>query len=613
MDRQPSRRICRQSDGKTDRHAHPHRQLNSRSPYRTAAQLLIIIACALAITLPFAGQAFSLDGPLMIEYARTQAEAPLQQHVEDLDYLGIHYDRYVNTHPRFLSLYLSLVLRVTGELSEVPVHVALTVFPVIGAIGMYYLGRRFRVSGLAAALLFLAAPPVMVSSHLEMVDLPGTALWVAAIALFIYGVDRRSPVLLTLAGLGFILTMFTFYQGLSALALAALYLALNRRFSIRLLLPIVLPVLLFLAYSLYMRSAYGHLPRFSYREGFLLGAGDIIDRARGVLVYAGAIFFPLVAVVGFARQWRAALVWAAATVVTLAWSGVRYAMGELDAGSLLLLAALFPAGLTVAYAILDAGLGSLLGRGRGTRDSRDRVFISAWFLGVFLYCVLLMPYASSRYFLPAVPAAVLMLLVLGRGLLAGRRAVRLSLAAAAVGLSLLMAIPLGIAYMRAANSARDAVALVEERHAGFPGRVWYNGDFGFSYYMRRAGYDMMPGIAHARYSDTGTRRPAENPVPGDLIVTSALNVPWLPFSEVMQRLRLEDTHYLYGDFPVTIASLEKQATWTGGPGVMLPFAFDSEPVETITVWRVADDPWPMPPELAAMYEEYSRQYGIEDI
>lgn len=609
MYNQPSGRINNHAGRQTDL----GRYLSSRSPYKTAIQLLIIIVCALAITLPFARQAFSLDGPLMIEYAQAQAENPLQQHVEDLDYLGIHYDRYVNTHPRFLSLYLSLVLRITGEPAEVPIHTALAIFPVIGAVGMFYLGRRFGVSGLAAALLFLAAPAVMISSHLEMVDVPGTSLWIAAIATFVYGVDRNRLALLALAGLLFLLTIFTFYQGLAALVLGLLYLILNRRFSLKLLLPLAVPSLTFIAYGLGMLETYGHLPRFAYREGLTLGAADLWERIRGVVMLSGVIFFPLVAIAGFARQWRAGLVWAGATVITLSWGGTRYAMEALDGASLLLLTVLFPAGLTVCYAIFEAAIRALCA-GRGWDGGRrDNIFISAWFLGVFSYCSMIMPYASSRYFLPAVPAAVLMLLVLGRGLLVSHQAIRFSLAGTAIGLSLLMAVPLSIAYMKTADSVRDNVTWIRENYGEYPGKVWYNGDFGYSYYMRKEGYDMMPGIAHAKYTDTGTRRPAENPAPGDLVITSALNVPWLPFSEVMERLRLQETRQVTSAYPLSIATLEKKASWTGGIGILLPFAFYSGPVDTLTVWRVDDERWPMPPELAATYNEYRRQYGIDDI
>ena len=84
---------------------------------RTLSALVLIVCAALAITIPFAGQAFSIDGPQELDYARVQAEHPFAQAITDYDLFGIHYDHFLNTHPRFLSIYLGTVLRVTGGLS----------------------------------------------------------------------------------------------------------------------------------------------------------------------------------------------------------------------------------------------------------------------------------------------------------------------------------------------------------------------------------------------------------------------------------------------------------------------------------------------------------------
>ncbi len=103
---------------------------------------------------------------------------------------------------------------------------------------MYWLGWRFGVSGLAATLLFLASPMLMINSHLETVDVPGICLWVAAIAAFIRGVDRRKNWLLVVSTILMIMTAQTFFQGLSVLPLALAYLVINKRFRLWNFIPI---------------------------------------------------------------------------------------------------------------------------------------------------------------------------------------------------------------------------------------------------------------------------------------------------------------------------------------------------------------------------------------
>ncbi|MHB1412479.1 MAG: glycosyltransferase family 39 protein, partial [Thermoleophilia bacterium] len=199
---------------------------------RTASSLLLITGVALAIMLPFARQAFSLDGALELDYTQYEVQHPLAQSLPNYDYFGVRFNNYFNTHPRFMSLYLSLVTRLSGGISELPVHLALTIFPLIGAVGMYFLGRRFRVSGLVAALLFLVSPMLMVDAHMETVDVPGVSLWISAIAVFIFAVDRRSNLLLALSTLLMVLTSQTFFQGLAVLPLALAYLVINRQFRL---------------------------------------------------------------------------------------------------------------------------------------------------------------------------------------------------------------------------------------------------------------------------------------------------------------------------------------------------------------------------------------------
>ena len=258
---------------------------------RTISALIVITGAVLAITIPFLHQAFSIDGPLELDYAQRQVESPFAQNVANYEYWGVTYDSYFNTHPRFLATYLSLVIRATGAPSEVPIHLSLIIFPLIGAYAMYYLGRRFRVSGLAAALLLLVSPMFMVNAHGEMVDVPGTCLWIAAIAVFIRAVDKRNNWLLGLSALLMLLTTQTFFQGLAVLPLAVAYLVINRRFLIRYFLPMTFVGLSFGAYLLALHEVYGSLPRFSYRRDYQL---FFLQRLRGhFTVLGGTLLSPV--------------------------------------------------------------------------------------------------------------------------------------------------------------------------------------------------------------------------------------------------------------------------------------------------------------------------------
>lgn len=561
----------------------------------TLLKLLVISAFALAVTLPFVKQPFSLDGALVVDFARAQAENPLQQHLDDFDYFGVRYDRFTNTHPRGLSLYLSLFIRVFGE-SEIPLHTAMLVFPVIGGISVYFLGRRFGVNGLAAALLFLAAPAVLVGAHTLMVDMPGTCLWTASLAAFIYGVDRNSRLLLALAAALFVMTIFIFYQGLSALGLALLYLAMKRRFSFRFFVPVIVPAAVFLAYLLIFHGSYGEFPRFSYRIPLPNYDKDLLHQFRGQLVIiGGALMMPLVMMFGFVRNWRIALAAVLAAAATWPWLIVRHATGHYDLYETLALGVFINTGITVLYAAVELAATGFIAWFK--KRNNDALLPVAWFLGVFAYCVFFLGYPSPRYFLPATPALVLLMLMVGRRPSGERRYLRAALGGAALGLTLAYALAIAVGYLDYANEGKDTAAWVAREYGDEPGRIWFSGELGFAYYMRRNGYTMSPGIMWDRYSQTDLPRPEDLPAAGDIIVLSPLSGGSLPYPDVIPFLRPEENHKTWSSQPVVVWSYQDtRSSW--GVSLLLPFTLTGTPVaiDDVTVWRVSEDPAHLTPE-----------------
>lgn len=579
------------------------RYLKNQPRLLLGLKLLFVALFALAVTVPFAGQAFSFDGPLVLDYAAMQAEHPLQQHLEDFDYFGMHYDRFNNTHPRFLSMFLSLVVRLTGGISEVPIHVSLVVFPIAGGVSMFFLGRRFGVSGTAAALLFLSSPIMMVAAHVEMVDAPGISLWVSSLAAFIYGVDRKNNWLLALAGLLFVLTIFTFFQGLTVLGLALFYLLLKKRFGLMTLAPVLAAVAAFAAYIIWFFFYYGALPRFSYREINVIRINAYYMRTLPVqlrsviIILGGAALFPLVTLLGSLRNLRALLVLALTAASSWPWLYGSYQDGAYTGREAFLMAAFLLGGILLLYMVVEQTvIGSIAWVRKGNNDV---LLLCAWILSVFVYCVVILSYPAPRYLLPAVPPIVLYLLVLWRGVAIRWQSLRTIAATAAIGLTLSMGVLFSIVYMDYARLATEEVRWIQEEYGGWPGRVWFAGEFGFNYYMRKSGYTMIPNVQGIRYSETDGLWPQENAQPGDLIVISTLYGGWLPFSDVVHRMVPVEEKIIRSDsglLLITPISPEQRSRWS--LSILLPYSLPSGStiMDDIWVWRVSDPPHPIWPE-----------------
>ena len=569
--------------------------------------MALIVVAALVITVPFAGQAFSVDGPLELDYAKMEVDHPLSQALPDYDLFGIHYDHYLNTHPRFISTYLSLVLRVTGSPSEVPIHLSLAIFPIIGGIGMYFLGRRFRVSGLASALLFLASPMFMVNAHLETDDLPGTCLWIAAIVAFIYAADRRSNWLLGLSTLLMILTTQTFFQGLSVLPLGLAYLVINRQFRIWNFMPVAAATLLFGGYLLAVHLSYGQFPRFKYQKQSVFNKATRLSQLRGNLTVLGGTFLlPLASIVAFFAKWTYVLVFAAASAVTWAWMLVKYEIGAYSLSETILLSIMLPVGIAAAYLVFERLLTGTFSRGqRRSEAGRDGVWLALWFFGVLGYSVLFFFYPAPRYLLPAMPPLLIVLLMAWRSVVK-RRWLAISLAAGAVAFTLTYSTILSVAYRDDAENARIEADWVKQNVSQTPGRIWYDGGLGFQYYMQREGFKMLPNVLNELYAQTDKPLPLESPQPGDFIVSSRKYGSWMPYPEVQKKIRFDKVLDIYNNQSVLMDGMDGKQVWWAS--VLLPFKLDDQggKFDELTVWSVDAKALPLPEDTKELY----RSLGI---
>ncbi len=575
------------------------------------ASLALITLASLAITIPFAGQAFSVDGPEVLVFAQRQIEQPFAQDLPDhFDNRGLLYDSYLDTHPKLLSLYLSLIIRITGAPSEVPIHLALAIFPLIGAASMYFLGRRFKAGGLAAALLFLVSPMLMVSAHTEMVDVPGTAFSLAAIAAFIFAVDRRKSWLLGLATVLLILASQTFFQGLAMLPVALAYLLINRRLEIRNFIPVILAGACFGAYLAAVVLAYGQFPRFSYRprRSTVMQAATLAQ-VRGVLtVLGGTMFLPFAALIGFMLRWTSALIFFASLAITTSWSVVKYVLGDYSFSEMALLSIMLPTGITFTYVMLERFGAAIFSRERrNTSEGRDAIFLAVWFFAILTYVILLLPYPAPRYLLPIAPAAILGLLMFWRGHVR-KAAVRFSLVTVSISLTLVFSIMLSLTAYNYAQNGKLAAEWAEENYGNTNG-AWYNGTFGFGYYLEQAGFRKVPSVENEIYTRTAKPFPLEEPRPGDHVVYSILNGAWVPYPTVMQRLRGEKAMLLYNDQIFSSPCGGADICWYYS--LFLPFDLNpgGSVADVVMAWRIDSTPNPLDEGQKELY----RLVGIDNV
>ncbi len=451
--------------------------------------LAILVFSVLLLTVPFINQAFHWDDRDFIEQARVAAKDPSQFHYEDYSARGRFFKTFRFQHPPVISWYLAPVIRAGGE-SEPLLHGAYLVFPLIAAVSMYFLARRFTRHPLVASLLLTFTPGFLVMSHTLMGNLPGVSFWLLAAALFVWGVDRDDWKLLLTSGAAMATSIMVFAQGLSLAPILFFYAVLKLRFRLRVFAAFMIPAAVYAGWRLYISNRYGHPPAISYQVDFHPGT-----EMRSLIVFTGgSIVFPLATLVVFLRRKIDLLLAFALIPPLVTWVAIYYiAKGDLSLVQGIQVAVLAVAGFCIIYGLLSRFAAAAWKLMRRRKEPIDSIFLLVWFLGVAaIYAgTTSMPYVAVRHLLPLFAPVVLLFVREAGTLWPMRPRLRTAFIMATLMLTLLGGLAASIADYRLAGTYRTFAAQAKQEYTDSPVKVWALGEFGFRYYMEKEGFEYL--------------------------------------------------------------------------------------------------------------------------
>lgn len=450
-----------------------------------------VVLATLLCLLPFINKAFHIDDTLFLWAARQ-----IQAH--PLDFYGFSANWYgtvmpmaeINQNPPLVSYYIALVTSIVGW-QEWSLHLAF-LLPALGVtVGTYCLSREFTVRPQLAAFAALATPVFLVSATNVMTDVLMVAFYVWAVVLWIWGLERNRLAWLIAASLLVALSALTKYFGLTAIPLLLLYTVMrlksfDRRLSVVLLLA--LPVLLLFGYqqltvALYGRDLLSSAASYSTKMASL-GWGNLFDQSLVGLAFAGGC----VASVFF----FAPLLWSRRSLLiggillcslvgaALAIKGSIFRLDFVADGKLRWLHILQ---MTLFVA---AGLHLLILVCVELFQRRDAVtaLLFCWVIGTFVFVTFVNWTVNGRTILPMIPAAALLI---ARRLDTLTPRVGEAAVWAPLGPALLLALAIGWGDYALANTQRRAAAAICGELRPHGKTIWYQGHWGFQYYMDQEG------------------------------------------------------------------------------------------------------------------------------
>ena len=570
----------------------------------TARDLLIIVIAVIAVLAPFLNKAFHIDDPLFLWIAK-------QISVNPGDPYGFAVNWYTTSQPMSsimqnppLSSYYMALMAIFLGWSEPAMHGAFLVPAIAAVAGTFFLARRLSGSPLLAGFLLLFMPVFLVSATGVMCDVWLLALWVWSIECWMRGLERNSFWLFLLAAILAATAALTKYFGVALVPLLAAYTLVRERGLTHRLLYLSVPVVVISSYQLITKAKYGQAlfsaaMLFSWKETARPERHFFEQLCIG-LSFAGGCLFPILFYVPFLKlRQRPAeagsfaaesgkmpdfrilfpVITMFAVLVPLMYLGMASAVTSKSAlVPVAIERALF---VTTGTGILALALADVI-----QRKTSDSLLLALWVFGTFLFAAMMNWSITSRTFLPMAPAVVILLI---------RRLQPDAVSAAAVtggkGLSILprrlsqqlqthytLLLPAALVSLlitagdyKLANTARQAASNFKERFQNQSGHVWFEGHWGFQYYMQQ--WNAKP--LDAKQGDV---------VSGDVLIVPINN------TNVQRRVPLpaidRREHINFPQFPATTMSSAIRAGFYSSLWGELPWAAAQVPPEPYLILRI---------------------------
>lgn len=459
------------------------------SANRSCIVLTLVTVCCL---LPFSGRAFHVDDTLFVRAAQNIAKHPFDPYGFQITWDAAPQPMSdIMQNPPLASYYAALVGSVFGW-SERALHLGFLLIALLLVLGTWRLARRFTRYPLLAALGCLLAPGLLVSACSVMCDTMMLMISVWAAIFWVEGLERPRILFPITAALLIGLATLTKYFAISLIPLLAAYSLLRLRRIGAWTLYFVIPVAMLIWYQIWSKKVYGH--------GLLVSAAHFASAQRANV----RIPWPTMALMGLSfaggctlivltfavmlwprRALVAALLAGAAMALAIArgWLGAAW---QLSGGEDIQRDWL-SVDIQLTFCIAAGILLVLLAVTEFKRGDSDSVFLVLWLLGTLVFATFINYTLNARSILPLIPAAsILMVRRLERGHPADLRR-RLGWSAAALAISGTVSLIVAAGDTALANSGRRAAETAIEKAGDRTGALWFEGHWGFQYYMELGG------------------------------------------------------------------------------------------------------------------------------
>jgi hypothetical protein len=465
--------------------------LKSKLDFNSGLKPAILVLICILCLAPFLDKAFHIDDPVFIWVARQIQAHPLDFYGFTVNWNGTEMPMWTrNQNPPLVSYYIALITYLFG-CSEIILHVAFLVPAVAVILGTYSLAKALCQKPFVATLVSMSTPVFLVSSTTVMCDIMMLSLWVWAVYFWICGIKNNSRTNLIVSSLLVAASILTKYYAVCLIPLLFAYSYAEKRklgyWMSWLLIPVVvLAIYQWRTYSLYGSGLFFNAISYSKSShGFQLN--NLFSRSSTGLAFTGGCLASILFFCPILWQKKTIAMGICLTLLCYLISTPYEIIGNLDtiskqninwlmvAQSLIFI---FAGINLIAVVIVDLWI---------SKDSSS-VLLFLWVVGTLIFASHVNWSINGRSILPMVPAFGISLI----------RHFDRSGSSGFIDMgSWRILVPLTPAFVIAlcvtwadytfAESARNAAITIHNTYKGAPGKLWFQGHWGFQYYMEQFG------------------------------------------------------------------------------------------------------------------------------
>jgi 4-amino-4-deoxy-L-arabinose transferase-like glycosyltransferase len=459
---------------------------------RSQGPAIIVAVVTILCLVPFVKKAFHIDDPLFLWAAKHIQTDPADFYGFTVNWYGTDMPMSeVAKNPPGTCYYIAAAASLFGW-SETALHTVFLIPAVAAALGTFYLAKRFCSHPAPAALAAVLTPAFLVSGTNVMCDVMMLAFWVWAVYLWVRGLDENKFQSLFFAAVLVAFCALTKYFGMALLPLLIAYSLMKKRKIGLWILFFLVPVVILAGYQWMTHNLYG--------RGLLTDAADYATKIRNLhnvqLLTKGltGLFFTggsIATVVFFSPILWARRILMCSIGLTILFIFALSSLGKIGTAPIhndngLRWSFLIQAGLMATGGV---GILVLAGTDFFKFKNANSLLLLLWVFGIFIFAAFINWTVNVRSILPIAPAAGILLMRRadrnGNGI---NQLIKLWQTAWPLVPSAVLALFVCRADYTWANSARTAAADIQKKYENSGRTVWFEGHWGFQYYMQADGF-----------------------------------------------------------------------------------------------------------------------------